>query len=251
MDYIDMHDKVLYHSTFVEKEIQREKARLNPVNRDFLQDLPYCVSNILDDLCWKYGTCDWFNEAWEKYRKHILDAGLGGKYKMPGFVFNSYIEDEIKKQNKELSGESVAKHCYNSDDMEDYLEHHGIKGQRWGIRRYQNEDGTLTKDGKARRDRERYQKAAGTSAGALLGATFGVATALERVIIRDTKTGAITSSSLGLKSGLGKARIAGRAIVGGLIGGFAGKKIADIRANNQRAKEWQKFQNKAVENQTK
>lgn len=29
-----------------------------------------------------------------------------------------------------------------------YLVHHGIKGQRWGIRRYQNEDGSLTDAGK-------------------------------------------------------------------------------------------------------
>ena len=29
------------------------------------------------------------------------------------------------------------------------LYHHGIKGQRWGIRRYQNEDGSLTAAGKA------------------------------------------------------------------------------------------------------
>lgn len=28
--------------------------------------------------------------------------------------------------------------------------HHGIKGQRWGIRRYQNRDGTLTPLGKRR-----------------------------------------------------------------------------------------------------
>lgn len=32
----------------------------------------------------------------------------------------------------------------------DELEHHGIKGQRWYIRRYQNEDGTLTEEGKKR-----------------------------------------------------------------------------------------------------
>ena len=31
-----------------------------------------------------------------------------------------------------------------------YLVHHGIKGQRWGIRRFQNEDGTLTNAGKKR-----------------------------------------------------------------------------------------------------
>lgn len=30
------------------------------------------------------------------------------------------------------------------------LYHHGILGQKWGIRRYQNEDGTLTSAGKKR-----------------------------------------------------------------------------------------------------
>lgn len=34
------------------------------------------------------------------------------------------------------------------------LHHHGIKGMRWGVRRYQNEDGSLTPAGKERYSRD-------------------------------------------------------------------------------------------------
>lgn len=39
-----------------------------------------------------------------------------------------------------------------------YLQHHGIQGQKWGVRRYQNKDGTLTSEGKARRLKNGTQK---------------------------------------------------------------------------------------------
>lgn len=66
----------------------------------------------------------------------------------------------------------------------DYLEHHGIKGMKWGIRRYQNEDGSLTSEG-----RKRYteiDKASGyykntvdrTRKGANIGLGIGTATAV-------------------------------------------------------------------------
>lgn len=35
-----------------------------------------------------------------------------------------------------------------------YLTHHGIKGQRWGVRRFQNKDGSLTPEGKKRYDND-------------------------------------------------------------------------------------------------
>lgn len=38
----------------------------------------------------------------------------------------------------------------NRNYYHDYLAHHGVKGMKWGVRRYQNADGSLTPAGKKR-----------------------------------------------------------------------------------------------------
>lgn len=42
----------------------------------------------------------------------------------------------------------------------EYLAHYGIVGQKWGIRRYQNDDGSLTEAGKKRYQIEKKESAA-------------------------------------------------------------------------------------------
>lgn len=139
----------------VDAEIKRQQMRLDPLNEDFLINLPPTLKEVLDSLRWQYQDRSWFNKAWEEYRSEVLNAELNGKHKMPKEVFGPYVEEEVKKRLKEMekeSGETKAIHdgLDSEEDVDSFLEHHGIKGQKWGVRRFQNEDGTLTPAGKVR-----------------------------------------------------------------------------------------------------
>lgn len=48
------------------------------------------------------------------------------------------------------------RHYYGLTYNADYLEHHGILGQKWGRRRFQNQDGSLTPAGKERYSRDDF-----------------------------------------------------------------------------------------------
>ena len=48
------------------------------------------------------------------------------------------------------NSDGVSLSLVHADNEGNYLAHHGVKGQRWGVRRFQNPDGSLTEKGKRR-----------------------------------------------------------------------------------------------------
>lgn len=49
-----------------------------------------------------------------------------------------------------ISNSDGTQSLVHTDNKGAYLAHHGVKGQRWGVRRFQNPDGSLTEQGKRR-----------------------------------------------------------------------------------------------------
>ena len=61
------------------------------------------------------------------------------------------VSIKCKLSQKEVYGNMPSRYMIVTLNLEqDYLAHHGIKGQKWGVRRFQNPDGTLTAAGKSR-----------------------------------------------------------------------------------------------------
>ncbi len=190
MDYLEIRE--LYHNNFKSEEKKRRKSNLIIINKDFMENLPYPIRNILDEIIWNYKNESWFEEAWEKYRKLALDAGVGGKIPQPVSVFGKYIDEYVDKYY---------------DNTGQYIAHHGIKGQRWGIRRFQNEDGSLTAEGKQRYD---------------VAPSGNMSKAGEKLNKLDTKMNKLSKQDK--KQGMSKGALAGGAlgVILGLTAAFAG-----------------------------
>lgn len=137
----------------IEDAKRRAIAELKVFNKDFYSKLPDEIESIMWRLIDRWSEYNWFDKAWNEYRKYVLDASEKGyKIKAPGFIFNKYIGEQVAKNIKEEDAlwDSDMKVLHSEEYLEDALKHFGIKGQKWGVRRYQNPDGSLTEAGKAR-----------------------------------------------------------------------------------------------------
>lgn len=54
---------------------------------------------------------------------------------------STYFGREIVDWEQEIKREGVELY------YDPYLAHYGVKGMKWGVRRYRNEDGSLTREG--------------------------------------------------------------------------------------------------------
>lgn len=103
-----------------------------------------------------------------------------------------------------------------------FLSHHGIKGQKWGIRRFQNNDGTLTAEGRKRYDvnddgtvqmKSSFRK----NQYLIGGAKTAIGSALVTRSVLSVMAARKTQDGLSSKSGK---KILNKAIFGALLGSF-------------------------------
>lgn len=104
----------------IERAQEREKASLKTIQTDFMENLPEYIRRAVDEARWSWKSYPWFEEAWDKYRSHVLQAVENGtKIKGPGFIFNDYIDEQVEK---DITEEEVLNIMHCDSDI-DELEH--------------------------------------------------------------------------------------------------------------------------------
>ena len=105
------------------------------------------VSNIVDFIeknAHDYNKAKYAGEKIKESTNNLVFEVSYGNYNDSLKTFAKVCEEIKKQESNNLKHSDVIAFI---DSYEDELYHHGIKGQKWGVRRYQNPDGSLTSEG--------------------------------------------------------------------------------------------------------
>lgn len=113
--------------------------------------------------------------------------------------------------------------------MNNEIQHHGIKGQKWGVRRFQNKDGSLTAKGKQRYDDDGPNERKGSSDENRPSRGKRAVKAILRTVLVDTAVRNV-SAHLMLNGEEGAAKAL--SVIGGMYSwGSLGRDVVDIIKN--------------------
>lgn len=118
------------------------------------KEVAFKISQLYDKISDLFGSDELTDEDWNNTTLSDADIAsiddLINKYKKYKSA-NSSVTKQTKKIDNfidQYEDWKRKKKTGKTEDKETYLKHFGILGMHWGIRRYQNPDGTLTQAGK-------------------------------------------------------------------------------------------------------
>lgn len=142
-----------YKDSTGQRSIDKSIAKYN----DYAKGNSSKLKRFLMDFNDKYGpkythTIEWSGDE----KRYVVEytKNLFGDRPVSADSYTYYTDPKrIKRTNKKRKGKYRAAVSGNKkfhEKNDPLIAHSGIKGMKWGVRRYQNEDGTLTNAGKKR-----------------------------------------------------------------------------------------------------